>query len=196
MPAIVDHDKRRQEIAAAVERLVAKKGMQAVTVRAVGAEAGFSAAIVGQYFKSKENLLTYTYHAARSKATARVERALLADADIFNCLKQCLPTDAARQAEWQVWFGFWGMATANRTLSEERQRGIVEASTLFERVLRHGVAAGELPEQVDCAAQATRLQIFVNGIASLVLQLPRQWPAAVQERALKAELELIAGNAH
>ena len=194
MPAIVDHDRRRRDIASAVERLVARKGMQAVTVRAVGAEAGFSSAIVGQYFKSKENLLTFTYLSARRKATERVERALIANADIFSCIRECLPIDAAREAEWQVWFGFWGMATANKVLAEERQKGASEANSLFERVLQRGQATGELPPYVDCAAQATRLQVFVNGIASIVLQLPHRWPAAAQEKALRAEIDLITAT--
>lgn len=194
MPAIVDHDQRRRDIAAAVERLVSSKGIQNVTVRAVGAEAGFSAAIVGQYFQSKENLMTYTYLSARQRTNARMERALLENAGVFACLRECLPLDAARQAEWQVWFGFWGMAAENKTISDERHAGVTEANILFERILRQGKVAGEVPDDVDCLIQATRLQIFINGLAGVVLQAPKRWPAQAQQALLRAEIDMALGK--
>ena len=41
MPIVVDHDERRHYIARVVERVIAKQGMDAVTIRNVAREAGF-----------------------------------------------------------------------------------------------------------------------------------------------------------
>ncbi len=189
MPAIVDHDARRLEIAGAVGRLVARSGIQAVTVRSTAKEAGFSAAVIGHYFKSKEDLINFTYLAARDRTNVRVERALRAGKNVFDCLKECLPTNASQRADWTVRFGLWGMAAGSPALEKERRKGLSEASTLFVEVLEAAKERGELADSVDCAAQAERLLVFVNGIATLVVQMPERWPAKSQLALLRSELE-------
>jgi len=191
LPAIVNHDSRRLEIAAAVGRLVARSGIQSVTIRAAAQEAGYSAAIIGHYFHNKEDLMTFTYLSTRYQANSRVERALLAGKDLFHCLKECLPTTINRRIEWMVWFGFWGMATNNAALVDERGRGLSEANLLFQRVVMSAKTRGELPKSLDCKAQAVRLTVLINGIASLAVQMPESWPADVQESLLKTEIELL-----
>ena len=191
MPAIVDHDERRQDIANAVERLVLKSGMQSVTVRAVGQEAGFSAAIVGHYFNNKEDLLTFTYLSARYRSKARLQQALDRGDNLFDCLKVILPTDTQRKMEWKIWFGFWGIVTNNPKFSDECHTGLQEANALFQQALKHAVKRGELPKATDCALHAMRLSFVINGIASVVLQTPEVWPARTQEKALQAEIDMI-----
>lgn len=191
LPAVVNHDSRRLEIAAAVGRLVARSGIQSVTIRAVAKEAGYSSAILGHYFHNKEDLLSFTYLSARHRTVSRVERALLAGKGVFHCLKECLPTNTDQRIDWMLWFGFWGMATGNQALVEERGRGLTEANMLFQRILMAAKARGELPESIDCESQAVRMAIFINGIASLTVQMPESWPAGLQESLLKAEIESL-----
>ncbi len=195
MPAIVDHDARRLEIADAVGRLVARGGIQAVTVRATAEEAGYSTAVIAHYFHNKEDLMNFTYLAARDRTTSRVERALRAGMSVFDCLKECLPTNSRQRDDWTVWFGLWGMANGNPALEKERSKGLSEADTLFVQVLEAAKERGELAASVDCKAQARRLLVFVNGIATLWMQMPERWPAKAQLSLLRSELELMNASA-
>ena len=189
MPAVVDHDARRQEIATAIGRLVAREGLQAVTVRAAAKEAGYSAAVIGHYFHGKDDLMNFTYLSARDRTQLRVERARLAGKSVFECLQECLPITDSRRNDWTVWFGLWGMAGGSSALQAERRRGLTEADSLFTQVLTSAQERGEIRAGLDCAHAAQRLLMVVNGIATLWVQMPEQWPPSAQLDMLKAEIE-------
>lgn len=189
MPAIVDHDARRLEISAAVGRIVSREGIQAVTIRSTAKEAGYSTAVITHYFHNKEDLMTFTYMAARDRTASRIERAVLAGKGLFDCMRECLPTNAIQRTDWLLWFGLWGVSIDNAALMSERKRGVEESNELFQRVIQSAVARGEIPEPKDLEFTATRLTVIVNGIASLAVQLPDRWPPKAIDRLLMTELE-------
>ncbi|ANY05574.1 TetR/AcrR family transcriptional regulator [Pseudonocardia sp. HH130630-07] len=57
MPRTTDHEARREQLAAAVWRLVSDGGVEAVSLRSVAAEAGVSMGRVQYYFSTKDDLL-------------------------------------------------------------------------------------------------------------------------------------------
>lgn len=191
MPAIIDHNQRRLAIAKAVEAIVSRSGIQTVTFREVGKEAGFSHTVVNHYFANKLDLLKFTYTHARMRSIARVEEMLARGCNAHTCLSQCLPTDSERQSEWKVWFGFWGMVTENPELKEEQSRGVTESFSLFERVFVAAQRNGEFREELDVEFLASRAQYLIDGIACLALQMPELWTAERQLTALQDELNLM-----
>lgn len=191
MPAVVDHDSRRQEIASAIGRLVAREGIQAVTIRAAAKEAGYSAAVIGHYFHGKDDLMNFTYLSARDRTQLRVERARLAGKSVFDCLQECLPITDSQRNDWTVWFGLWGMAGGSSALQAERRRGLTEADSLFTQVLKSAQERGEVKPELDCVRAAQRLLMVVNGIATLWVQMPERWPASAQLTMLRAEIETL-----
>ena len=62
MPKIVDHDVQRVKFAEAAMRLIARLGLEGVTMRAVAAEAGLSYGSLFHYFDSKDELLMHAIH--------------------------------------------------------------------------------------------------------------------------------------
>ncbi|GAA2544322.1 TetR/AcrR family transcriptional regulator [Pseudonocardia hydrocarbonoxydans] len=72
MPRSVDHDARRSELAAAVWRLVADAGMEAVSLRSVAAEAGVSMGRVQYYFPTKDDLLLHGLREAHRRMESRI----------------------------------------------------------------------------------------------------------------------------
>jgi TetR/AcrR family transcriptional regulator, transcriptional repressor of bet genes len=59
MPKRVDHEERRRQIAAAVLRVLATRGIEGASVRTVAAEAGVSAGAVQHYFTTKDEMLGF-----------------------------------------------------------------------------------------------------------------------------------------
>ncbi|WP_340376525.1 TetR family transcriptional regulator C-terminal domain-containing protein [Streptomyces sp. SS7] len=59
MPKRVDHAQRRTEIAEALVRVAGRRGLHAVGMRDVAAEAGVSLRLVQYYFETKEKLLLF-----------------------------------------------------------------------------------------------------------------------------------------
>lgn len=76
MPRQVDHDARRTALAEAVWRLVARGGVEAVSLRSAAAEAGVSMGRVQYYFASKDDLLLYGLEHAHRRMEARIHARL------------------------------------------------------------------------------------------------------------------------
>jgi AcrR family transcriptional regulator len=191
MPLIVDHEERRHLIASVVKRMVAAYGMEAVTVRAVAREAGFSSTIVSHYFRDKRDLMSFTYSTIRARAIEMIDEAIASNADMLTCFERLLPVNEANLADWQAWFGFWGKATSDANLAAERVAGTEGTQNLFLRILDHACRRGELSEHLDLEIHAYRLQMFVNGLASFVVMQPKAWPPERQHAMMAAEIELM-----
>ena len=73
MPRQVDHEERRRQIAAALVRTAAARGLPAAGMREVAAEAGVSVRLIQYYFGTKEQLMLFTM---RQLAEQMGERAL------------------------------------------------------------------------------------------------------------------------
>ena len=78
VPKQVDHDARRHEIAEAVFRLVARQGLEAVSLRHVAAEAGVSMGRVQHYFATKDEMLRFSFQVISERADQRLGVAMAA----------------------------------------------------------------------------------------------------------------------
>lgn len=189
MPRVVDHDERRLLIARVVDDLVYEQGIQAVTIREVASRVGYSTTVVSHYFSSKLEMLVFTHQVARHKAEALIERAIEEDRPLLETLEHLLPLTEERWRDWHTWFAFWGMAPAEPDVSREWHEGTSNAHHLFLSLIERAKAAGQFPATIDSSAAATRIQIFVNGIASLVSQSRLEWPAQRQKAMLRDLLQ-------
>ena len=78
MPKRVDHEERRAQIAEALIQVAGRRGLHAVGMRDVAAEAGVSLRLVQYYFETKEKLLFYGLQHLTDRFTARVGARLTA----------------------------------------------------------------------------------------------------------------------
>lgn len=72
MPKIVDHDIQRVKFVEAAMSLIARHGLEGVTMRAVAAEAGLSYGSLFHYFKSKDELLMHVIRHSTALQTRRI----------------------------------------------------------------------------------------------------------------------------
>ena len=191
MPAVISHSERRDQIAKVVKHIIAESGMDAVTVRNVAREAGFSSTIVGHYFKDKRDLLVHTYRSLRTHGIELVDKAFGEDMTVLECFETLLPTNPENLSDWQVWFGFWGKAIADPDLGAERLAAIEATNELFQRILQRGIQREELPKHLDVVEHAIRIQVFINGLSSFVVTQPSAWPPEAQRAMLATEIDMM-----
>ncbi|MBI1179700.1 MAG: TetR family transcriptional regulator [Alphaproteobacteria bacterium] len=191
MPIVVDHEERRHYIARVVERVIAKQGMDAVTIRNVAREAGFRSTLISHYFKDKKEMLTFTLDSIRTRASIRVDQEFLENHDLATCIDTLLATNEDGLSDWQAWFGFWEKATFDPDLAAVRLAVVEATHNTLRRLLENGIARGELPQEVDVEFHARRLQIVLNGLAAHVVMKPSAWPAETQRALVKVEVEFI-----
>jgi AcrR family transcriptional regulator len=194
MPKTVDHDQRRVELIAVASRLIARQGMDGLTVREVAKAAGVSTGVVSHYFSDKRQMLQLIYDVTADRVYARTE-ALIAETggDVRACLEALLPADAAAQRGWRVWIAFWGLAIGDGELAKDQQVRARAARALVASIVDAGVRAGRVGPVADPDVTAALILAAIQGIAVQTVFDARQWPAERQRSALGVALARLLG---
>jgi TetR/AcrR family transcriptional repressor of bet genes len=192
MPKIVDHEKRRDEIALVACRVVARYGFEQTTIVRIAREAGYTTGMVAHYFDTKQDIII----AALRLILRRIEERLAAAAragqpDLLVLLTEALPVDATRFTECAFWTSFWGQVSTDRRLKRINAWLHREYLRLFERCL--AVGWGEWREWSPAVRdQALRsVMTFINGLTASAVASRGDWPAARQVEQLRLQLLLL-----
>ena len=74
MPKIVDHDKRRDEIALVACRVVAEGGFDQATIVRIAREAGYTTGMVAHYFDTKQDIIIAALRLMLRRIDERLQR--------------------------------------------------------------------------------------------------------------------------
>ena len=179
MPKRVDHEQRRRQVAGAVLRVAAARGLHATGMREVAAEAGVSVRLVQYYFGTKEELLLYTvqYLAARfgDRVMAQI-RAAGAHGHpdprfvISSILTSALPADEESRVFNVVYTAYLALSLTDPAL---RIGPMVQNSTAVLDVvaaqLSAAQSAGQMPADLDARVEAFSLLALSAGLGTSVL---------------------------
>ena len=176
MPKRVDHDERRRQIAEALLRIAADRGLAAVTFREVAAEAGVSVRLVQYYFETKEQLVVRSLGHLATRLDARVRRraaergtALTRRQVVETVLGSVLPLDEESRADALASTAAYAVALTDPAVAAAGV-GYPEALVRYlAGVLETARQTGELRAGVDPATEAPILLALTNGLTSAVL---------------------------
>ena len=184
MPKIVDHAEQRQKFTEAAMRLIAREGLEGVTMRAVAAEAGLSYGSLFHYFESKDALLMYAVRVSTSAQTTRVNEYssrhsglqalehLLCDDVIVN--------ESSRDA-WMVWMTFLYKAALHKPFAEMNAELINGWLNRIAGLLREAQKLGEISTDIDVTQEAMATWAFSAGLGQIGLLQPDVLPPARQK---------------
>jgi AcrR family transcriptional regulator len=194
MPKYVDHHARRLLVTEVAAEIVAARGVEALTVRAVAAATGFSTAVVSHYFLDKRDLLRSTFRAAANRSTSRFESAATADRrSVVSCLLALLPLDDDSRRDWRVFVAFWGTAASDIELAVEQRDRVRSARGRIEHVVAELMNA---PGDPELRLVARSLLTLVQGIATQAVFDPADWTPRRQSEQLRLGVAaLLPGTA-
>jgi AcrR family transcriptional regulator len=186
MPKVVDAEQRRSEITDAAARLIARSGIEAVTMREVASEAGWTTGAVTHYFADKRELLLTTFQAslAHRRALRPERRAAPAIEQLWASLEGALPIDDDRRRHWMVTIACCSQAVSDAEL-ERAQRDA------YQEFVGHVAAlcvAARLVSDSGAVELAGELIAIADGIAVQALFDDRAWPARRQRQLLATML--------
>ena len=194
MPKIVDHDSQRGKFAEAVIRLVAREGLEGLTMRAVASEAGLSYGSLFHYFESKDDLLMHAVRYSTSQQTQRVNDLTIR----YSGLKalECLMCDDALVDETSredslVWLAFLYKAALKEPFAQMHADLIGGWLDRIEALLVEAREAGEIKPGLATAFEAMALWVYSAGIGQQGLLHPAMFPPAVQKKLISAYLEKL-----
>jgi AcrR family transcriptional regulator len=176
MPRRVDAEERRQRIAAALMRVAAERGLEAVSLRHVAAEADVTSGMVQHYFPSKDAMMAFAMRAASARYEVRMTAALSALGDdpppgriVEAVLTALLPLDEAQQADARVALAFQSYATTRPPAAEDLAAGDTGLRAFLAEQLEKVAAAAPGRTDLDAGRAATALLAMTEGLGVEVL---------------------------
>ncbi len=180
VPKRVDHEERRRQIADALLRAAATRGLHATGMREVAAEAGVSLRLVQYYFGTKEELLLAAMQQlaaqfggrvmARIKKIKETEDPVSPREVIAAILTEALPADDERRAFTVLYTAYFALSLTDPALAigplvrnSDAVTGAVAAQ------LRAAQAAGDTPACLDVDLEALSLLAMSAGLGTSVL---------------------------
>lgn len=173
----VDHDSRREEVASVASKLIAERGLEALTTRALAKELGCSIGVLSHYFNSKEEIVLAAFQWADQSIDQRMQAAIV-DQDIsldyfIPMIQGGLPLDEASDREWRVRFNLYNYCL---TRGGEGLSAQIEKTSHFRVLMVELIKALQAKGEVrtDISAELITKMAFdmVIGAAQNLLMVP------------------------
>ncbi|GAB3003227.1 TetR/AcrR family transcriptional regulator [Streptomyces pseudoechinosporeus] len=170
MPKVVDHEERRRLIAAAVRRIAADRGLEAVSLGEVAAEAGISKGLVQHYFTSKDEMLRYATTTLRAQVEEQLPAEFGAGAPgLRTTILALLPVDENTRTDALVANAFLMRALKDPEIAERFRAGHAQLREMIAALVAGAQAAGDLATELDPMTEADLMLALVGGLADAVL---------------------------
>lgn len=170
------HEERRLEIADAVLAVVAKRGLPAVSLTEVAAEAGISAGRVQHYFPTKKDLVAAAFVRGNSQNAERIRQRVGQDLDtalprtvVEAVLTELIPVDVTTSAQMRVRQWFNAQALSDEDIADRLRPEYATFHEQLATLISREQRAGRVPEDVDAHTAAVSLVALVEGLAYYVL---------------------------
>jgi AcrR family transcriptional regulator len=190
MPRIVDHDRRREEIARLAVRVIQQDGAECATVRRIARVGGFSIGVLTHYFRDKDELVGFAFQWVARQIFADLDAAVAGAAPGLTRLRAALefmvPT-TAMPSFIRVWLSLWGGAMHNPALARIHRDYYVRWRRYLRRYLVEAVQRGEITAPRSLRDATDLLTAAVDGHWIGATFEPRRFPRR-RRRALVEQL--------
>ncbi|WP_406738097.1 TetR/AcrR family transcriptional regulator [Streptomyces sp. NBC_00853] len=187
MPKRVDHEERRAQIAEALIQVAGRRGLHAVGMRDVAAEAGVSLRLVQYYFETKEKLLFYGLRHLTDRFTARVGVRLAAAgpdpgprATVEELLLASLPTDQESRTFHLLYSSYAILSVTDEALAAQPFVDNPDAAEhALTGLLEQAQASGVADPGADACTEAMSLLAMAATLGTSILVGQRSSESAI-----------------
>ena len=191
MPKLVDHGRRRADIVVATCQVIARRGIDATTMREIARELGMANGALIHYFPDKPAILRAVFEHAFDATNVRVDERIgsatgLAALRVF--CREVTPADDVTLLEAHVVIPFW-----QRALHDVGLRSVFEDATAVWRrqitgYLRRARADGEVTSAVADELIVDQLLAMLMGLQIMATLDPGVTTAPRQHDTIDAFL--------
>lgn len=174
MPKRVDHNLRRLQIAEALWRIAASRGLEEVSMRQVAAEAGVSTRLVQYYFETRDRLLVEALALRNEYDRKRIESRLPEGASLKEGIRVLLlgllPLDDESRQSTLIHLAYGIRAVNDRLLAEHvTNHAKPGLEDIVADMLRGAQAGAQLRDGLDLDREAATLLALSSGMTYDVL---------------------------
>ncbi|MFI6354726.1 TetR/AcrR family transcriptional regulator [Streptomyces sp. NPDC050743] len=158
----------REDVLAAAMDMIAERGLEKLTMAALGREVGMSSGHLLYYFRSKDELLLRTLEWSEGRLGAERGRLLTGPGTARERLSAYVDLyvpDGHRDPHWTLWLEVWNRSQNADEDARARQVAIEGAwHRDLVALIAEGVSRGEF-RRVDADRFATRLRALLDGFS-------------------------------
>ncbi|KQW03339.1 TetR family transcriptional regulator C-terminal domain-containing protein [Streptomyces sp. Root369] len=176
MPRQVDYEDRRRRIAEAVCTLIARSGMEAVSLRDVAAQASVSMGAVQRCFRTKQDMLLFALEHISQHVSERANQRIAATSTpqaastlLSHTLAELALLDEESRTQAHVWLAFITHAPASEKLAAVLHDTYAKLHGLIEWLIRYGQDTREILQHLDPDREAHTLLALADGLTVHVL---------------------------
>lgn len=196
MPRRVDHDRMRADIIDATWRLIAERGIEAVTMRELARELGFANGSITHYFPNKSAILTAAFQHVFDATNDRYRASVAVSharglAALREFLVQTLPIDEERLLEARIVIPFLEHAATHDDMARIFRTMMAQWREQFDELLAQARDEGELRHDVETRAAGDALLALLTGVQATGVLLPDSTPPERMIAMLDASLAML-----
>lgn len=176
MPRQVDYEDRRRRIAEAVCTLIARSGMEAVSLRDVAAQANVSMGAVQRCFRTKQDMLLFALEHISQHVSERANQRVAATSTpqaastlLSYTLAELALLDEESRTQAHVWLAFITHAPASEKLAAVLHDTYAKLHGLIVWLIRYGQDTQEILQHLDPDREAHTLLALADGLTVHVL---------------------------
>ncbi|MEW2619899.1 TetR/AcrR family transcriptional regulator [Streptomyces sp. NPDC048106] len=158
----------REELLAAAMGMIAERGLEKLTMAALGREVQMSSGHLLYYFRSKDELLLQTLEWSEGRLGAERSRLLAGQGPVRERLAAYVDLyvpDGHRDPHWTLWLEVWNRSQNADDDARARQAAIEGAwHRDLVALIAEGISRGEF-RQVDADRFATRARALLDGFS-------------------------------
>lgn len=197
MPKLVDHERRRADIAAAARRVLRRDGIERLSVRNVAQEAGLSPGALRHYFGRHDDLIRFALRQFLDDLRDRIAAVDFPDDDLDAAVllvEQVLPMDEQRREDMEVWLGYTERARFDPVLHEMSLESQDALAMLARSALARLDEGGLLRAGLDIELETRRLHALLDGLALHAYVHPERLTPDQLSSVARHHLEELAGD--
>lgn len=186
MPKLVDHDVRRREIIEVVWRLVATRGIEAMSMRTIAEEAGYANGVLSYYFVNKDDVIRQAYDFVYQATNDRIDR-LVGDVRGLTALRifcrEIMPRTPEALLEARIATTLWDRAMYDPVINKTNVEAMRTWRSQIAGFLDDAVSDGVVPA-TDTVLAADSLLTLLMGMQIMAVLTPDLLPAPRQDELL------------
>ena len=190
MPRIVDHDRKREQIAQLAVSVMQRDGAESATLRGIAKAGGFSIGVLSHYFRDKDELIGFAFQWVAHQSFADLDAAVASAppglARLRTALEFMVPATPA-PSFIRVWLSLWGGATRNPALARVHRDYYARWRRYLRRYLGEAVQRHEIAAPRSLRNATDLLTAAVDGYWIGTTFEPRRFPLR-RRRTLVARL--------
>ncbi|MFJ2755167.1 TetR/AcrR family transcriptional regulator [Nocardioides sp. NPDC087217] len=180
-------------LSVAVWEVMAQRGIEGASVRAVAEAAGCTTGLIMHHFGSRAAMLVHARQLLFGRTTERANAAEDAGTDpvarLTAVLEGALPLDEERAAEIRVWLGFAAAAVADPELAAVHVAGNRDWVGRIARLL--AACVPDIDDEHRLRVGAIRLVALTDGLPTLSILDPQTYDKDMQNAALRDAIDSV-----